>query len=179
MEEKYGISTKRFMCDELKEKFKSSPNFFITNYKGLNTLELDTLRKELNKSASKYFVVKNSIAERVFGELDMKDLNRFVKGEVGIGFISDVIEASKIFAGFSKKHPSFKLNCAFLDGKLEGADRIKHLAALPPKEVLMSLVLLCMKSPITGFVGVLKNLLRNFVYAINEIKNKKGGKENE
>jgi len=173
MEEKYGISTKQFMREELKEKFKSSPNFFITNYKGLNAFQLDTLRKELKKSDSKYFVVKNSVAERVFGELDMKDLNQFIKGEVGIGFIGDVIGASKIFAHLSKKHPSFKLNCAFLDGKLEGADRIKHLATLPPKEVLISLVLLYMKSPITGFVSVLKNLLRNFVYAINEIKNKK------
>ncbi|UCD55019.1 MAG: 50S ribosomal protein L10 [Candidatus Omnitrophota bacterium] len=173
MEEKYGISTKQFMREELKEKFKSSPNFFITNYKGLDALQLDTLRKELNKSASKYFVVKNSIVKRVFDELDMKEFSQFIKGEVGIGFIGDVVGASKIFVQLSKKHPSFKLNCAFLDGNREGADRIKHLATLPPKEVLMALALLYMKSPITGFVGVLKNLLRNFVYAINEIKNKK------
>jgi len=179
MEEKFGISTKRFMVQELKEKFKSSPNFFITNYKGLNSLNVEALRKDLNKSDSKYFIVKNSIAERVLGELDMKDLNQFIAGEVGIGFIGDVIQASKAFAGFSKKHPSLKLKCAFLDGKLEGADRIKRLAELPPKEVLMTLIAIYMKSPITGFVGVLKNLLRNFVYAINEIKNKKGGKENE
>jgi large subunit ribosomal protein L10 len=178
MEEKFGISTKRFMAEELKEKFKASPNFVITNYKGLKNLEMERLRKELNKSDSKYFIVKNSIAERVLSELKMKDLNRFITGEVGIGFIGDVMEASKAFSGFSKKHPSLKLSCAFLDGKLEAADRIKELAALPPREILLAMALSGMKSPITGFVGALKNLLRNFVYAVNEIKNKKGGKEN-
>ena len=159
------------MAEELKEKFKSSPNFFVTNYKGLKNLDMEALRKDLNKSGSKYFIVKNSIAERVLSELKMKDLNQFITGEVGIGFIGDIIQASKVFAGFSKKHPSLKLKCAFLDGNLEGADRIKHLAELPPKEVLMALVAIYMKSPITGFVGVFKSLLRNLVYAINEIKN--------
>lgn len=175
MEEKLGISTKRFMREELKEKFKSSPNFFITNYKGLNTPHLEKLRRELSKSSSKYFVVKNSILEGVFDELDMKSLNEFVKGAVGIGFIGEIITASKAFVGFSKEHPSLKLHCAFLDGKTEDPGRIRHLATLPPKEVLMGLALFCMKNPITGFVGVLKGLLRNFVYAMTEIKDKKGG----
>ena len=177
MEEKFGISTKKYMLAELKEKFSASTNLIIANHKGLGAQELDKLRSELLKSSSKYFVVKNSIAKRVFSELNLKELGESVKGEVGIGFVGDLIGASKTFAGFSKEHSSLKLNSAFIDGKVEGGNRIKHLAALPPREVLLGLVLSYMKGPITGFVGVLKGLLRNLVHAIDEIKSKKEGGE--
>ena len=177
MEEKFGIRTKTYMLEELKEKFSSNPNFVLTNYKGLSSQEVETLRKELRSSSSGYFVVKNSILKRVFDQIDAKDLSEYIQGEVGVGFIGDIMGASKTLVDFAKQHAALKVNCAFLDGKVETTDRIKQLAALPPKEVLLSMVVTYMKSPITGFVGVLSGLLRNLVYAIKEIKNKKEGGE--
>ena len=172
-EEKFGIATKTYMLSELLEKFKSSPNFIITNYKGLSSTEIEKLRKELRSSSSGYFVVKNSIAKRAFDRMKMKNMVQFIKGELGIGFAGDVLAASKTFVNFSKSHDSFKLSCAMIDGKLEGLDRIKQMAMLPSREVLIALVLNRMKSPVTGFVGVLSGLLRNLVWAISEIKNKR------
>lgn len=173
MEEKFGIQTKMFMLEELKEKFNTYPNFIITNYKGLTSQEVESLRKLLGESSSLYCVVKNSIAKRVLDQIKLKDMDQFIQGEVGIGFAGDAIGASKALVDFSRGHSSLKIQCGFLDGKLEASARIKQLAALPPKEILLSLLFSCMKSPITGFVGVLNGLLRNFVYAINEIKNKR------
>ena len=177
MEEKYGISTKRFMYAELKEKFDTFPSFVVTNYKGLSTLEIEELRKALQKSSSRYFVVKNSIAKRVFKECNLSGLDQLLKGEVGIGFFGNFIEASKTFVEFSKGHSALKLTGAVIDGKIENVDRVKHLATLPPREVLLAMVLSYMKGPITNFIGILQNLLRNFVIAIHEIKKKKEGGE--
>ena len=179
MKEKFGISTKKYMVEELKATIADNPNFVITNYKGLSSSDVESLRKKLRKSSSKYCVVKNSLAKRVFDQLELEGLDSFLKGEVGIGFIGDVTESSKALVSFSKEHSALKLNCAFLDGKIENVDRIEHLAMLPPKETLIAMVLNGMKSPITGFVGVLSALLRNFVYAVNEIKNKKEGGESK
>jgi len=177
-EEKFGMTTKMYMLKELVGKLELSPNFIIANYSGLSSPEIEKLRKDLLKSSSRYFVVKNSIAKRAFEELELKEMTQFIKGAVGIGVIGDIIAASKTFVDFSKNHNSFKLDCAMLDGKVEGADRIKRMAMLPSKEVLRALVLSYMFGPITGFVGVLRGLLSNLVYAINEIKSKKeGGKK--
>jgi len=151
------------MLNELVEKFKSSPNFIIANYKGLCSADIEKLRKDLHSSSSRYCVVKNSSAKRAFEQMKMRDLAQFIKGEVGIGFAGDVIAASKTFVEFSKSHDSFKLSCAMIDGKVEGLDRIKQLAMLPSREVLLGLVLSHMMSPITGFAGVLRSLLRNLV----------------
>jgi len=143
-EEKFGIATKTYMLKELLEKFEFSPNFIVTNYKGLRS-----------------------------AEMKMDEMAQFVKGELGIGFAGDIIAASKTFVDFAKSHDSFKLNCAMIDGKLEGLDRIKQLAMLPSRDILLGMALNRMKSPVTGFVGVLSGLLRNLVWAISEIKNKR------
>lgn len=177
MEEKFGIVTKKYMLNELKEKFSTSSDFVITNYKGLSSHAVEKLRKELMKSSSRYFVVKNSTVKRVLDEINIKDLDEYIKGEVGIGFTSDIIKASKALVDFAKENKNLKLGCAYIDGKLQPADRIKQLAALPPKEILYAIILSHMKSPITGFVSILNNLLRNFIYAISEIKKKKEGGE--
>jgi len=176
-EEKFGIRTKKLMMGELKEKIGSTSNIVMTNYKGLDPIELEKLRKEFSKSSSRYLIVKNSIAKRVFSELKIEDLSQFLTGEVGIGLVGDIISASKTLVDFSREHNALKLNGAFIDGKLESTDRIKQLAALPPRDVLLAMVIGYMKGPINGFVGILRGLLRNLVYAINEIKNKKEGGE--
>ena len=177
MEEKFGISTKKYMLEELIKKFNSSPDFVITNYKGLASKDIEKLRKNMRKASSEYFVVKNSMAKRAFTQLELKGLDESIKGAVGIGFLKDVIGTSKALIDFSKDHKSFKINCAFIDGKLENVDRVKHLAALPPRDVLLGIVLSRMQSPIKGFVGVLKNLLSGLACAVNEIKKKKEGGE--
>ncbi|MFH1594424.1 MAG: 50S ribosomal protein L10 [Candidatus Omnitrophota bacterium] len=173
MEEKHGISTKKLMLKELEEKFSSCPNFMLTNYKGLSSSAVESLRKELRKSSSRYYVVKNSIARIAVKQLGIKDIDQLIQGEVGIGFMGDVIKASKTVVDFSKEHKALNLSGAVIDGRLQGVDRIKHFATLPSKEVLLGMVLTYIKSPITGFVGVLGGLLRSLVYAINEIKNAK------
>ena len=179
MEEKFGISTKKYMLKELKEKLASSEDFIITGYKGVSSINIEKLRKNLAKADSGYFVVKNSIAKRAFNELGLKDLEELLKGEVGISFTKDAIKSAKALMGFAKEHKTFRVSSAYIDGKVEAQDRIKYLAALPSKEVLLALAVGGMKAPITGFVGVLNGLLRNLVYVINEIKNKQGKQESK
>jgi large subunit ribosomal protein L10 len=176
MDEKFGISTKKIMLEEVKEKFHSSPDFVITNYKDLSALELEKLRRALTKASSSYFVVKNSVVKRAFDELKLKDFKQFISGEVGIGFTGDVLKASRALVDFMKGHKALKVNCAVIDGKPETADRIKYLAALPSRDRLLAMALTSIKSPITGFVGALKGLMRNFVGVLSEISKKKGGK---
>jgi large subunit ribosomal protein L10 len=66
-----------------------------------------------------------------------------------------------------KDFPNFKLG--LVDGKVMEASELEQLAKLPSKEVLISMILQGFNAPVTGFVGVLNDILRKFVYAINAI----------
>ena len=173
MDEKFGLRTKKYMLKELKGKLEKSPNFVVSSFTGIASIEIEKLRKNLLKSESRYFVVKNSIAKKALEEFGIQGLDDFFKGEVGIGFLGDIIPASKTLADFQKEYNKFKVAGAFIDGKAEVAGRIKELASIPSREALLSMLLTYMKSPITGFVGVLNGLLRNLVHVIDEIKSKK------
>jgi large subunit ribosomal protein L10 len=48
--------------------------------------------------------------------------------------------------------------------------QVTALAELPPREVLLAQILGSLKSPISGFVGVLQGVLRQFVYVLNAIQ---------
>lgn len=172
---KFSLVCKDLMEKEVEEMLKSCPNFVITNYLGLSSGSLNDLRKEARKVGSKYFVLKNRLCKRVFSRLKLDELLDAIDGGCGIAFITgDVIQSAKFLAGFSKKNESFVIKSARIDGKRLDSERVKELASLPSREVLLTMIVSAMQAPINGFVGVLSGVLRNFVYALNAIKDKKG-----
>jgi len=170
----YGKLTKEKMVKELLSDMKERPNFIITNYMGSSVSDLENIRKSLRVSSASYVVVKNSILNVVLDELKINGVKDLVDGGVGVSLSGDdVIATTKVLVNFSKTHEKFQIKGAYIDGKLLGADRIKEIAGLPSKEVLLAMVVGGIKAPITGFVMVLGGVLRKFVYVIDAVKNKK------
>lgn len=162
------------MISELEGCFKKNPNFVLTNYSGLSTQDLTQFRKEIKKAKTEYLVVKNTLCRKVLEKMKMESLNPSIEGNCGIAFIEgDCVEASKAILGFAKTHEPLVIKAAFIEGAVLDQNRLKALAALPSREVLLSMALAGMKAPVSGFVNVLSGVMRNFVYAVNAIKEKK------
>ena len=173
-EEKKIGSWKDLMVAELTEKIKENNNFFLSDYIGLASEEINTLRRELESSSSRYIVLKNSIAKIAFDKTGLGDLKKHINGGTGIIFSGDdIVAAAKILTKFSKAHESLKLKGGYLDGNSVDQDKIKYLATLPSREELIARVVYGIKSPISGFVGVLANTLKSLIYAIQAVKEKR------
>ncbi|NMB13949.1 MAG: 50S ribosomal protein L10, partial [Gallicola sp.] len=56
-------------------------------------------------------------------------------------------------------------------------EEVKALASLPSKEVLIAQVLGTLNAPISGFANVLQGTIRQAVYALNAVKEKKEQEE--
>ena len=89
-----------------------------------------------------------------------------------LGSGDEVTHAKTIF-DFSKKLEGFSILGGFIDNEFYPKERILALAKLPSREVLLSQFVYAMAYPMTGFVGALHGNLRNLVYVINNIKDKK------
>jgi len=177
-QEKLGQFCKTCMMEEMRKRLRKNPDFIITNYKHLKVRDLETLKKSLNGSSSSYFVVKNSMFKRVLEEFGLNELKSEVEGEVGLSFLGeDVAAAARALEDFAKTNKAFKIKSGLIDGSVQAHEKIKYLATLPTREVLLATVVASMKAPISGFVRVLSALLRNFVVAVQEIKKKKEGGE--
>ena len=167
------------MIKEVAERLKSYPDFFVTSFLKISVEDMQQLRKDLKKTSSQYMVVKNSILKLAFDEAGkdshaIDSIKPLVSGSCGILFSKEQpVDIARSLVSFSKDHESFKIQCGFIDGESISLDTIKFMATLPPKEVLLGTVVTTMKAPITGFVGLLGNLLRNLVGVIDAIGKKK------
>jgi large subunit ribosomal protein L10 len=98
----------------------------------------------------------------------------YISSKCGIAFLGDdVVESTKIVIDFSKNKEQFNIRVGCIEGKLVGIDRLNVIAALPSKNVLISMLLFTLQAPLTGFVNVLGGVTRKFVYALQAIKEKK------
>jgi len=171
---KLGKLCKARMVEEVLDSFKSHPDFIITTFMGSSVSDLETLRKGLKKSSANYMVVKNSILKVAFEKMKLDDEIQKIESGMGISFSGeDIVATCKTVSTFAKDHNKFKIKGAVIDGKPVTADKVKELAMLPSKQVLLTRVVVGMKSPITGFVNTLSGVLRKFVYCVDAIKTKK------
>lgn len=167
----YGKLCKDRMIGEILSDLKGRPNFFITNFMGSSVSDLESVRKSLRPAKGTFFIVKNSMMNVVLDQLKMEDVKPLIDGGVGISLSGeDFIATSKVLVNFEKTHEKFKIKGAVIDGKIIAVDKIKEMASLPTKDVLLAQVVRGIKAPITGFVSVLGGVLRKFVYVVDAVK---------
>jgi large subunit ribosomal protein L10 len=170
---KLGIIFKEASESRIKKNIKENSSFFIVKYSGLSGPELNALRLNLREAKSEFFVVKNTIARRALKEIGKDELTKTVDGPCGFVFSPEPVSTSKVLFNFSKDHDDLKLEAGVLDNGVIDCQQIISLAKLPSREVLLAQAIGAMKSPITGFVMVLKGNLRKLVYALEQVRQKK------
>lgn len=169
--EKLGKLCKEHMIDEIISRIKERPNFILTSYMGSSVSDLESLRKSLEKSSSSYMVVKNSMLKVVLEKLKLESEISKIDGGMGVSLSGeDILGTCKTVVTFAKGHDKFKIKGAIIDGKAVEAEKVKQLAMLPAKEVLLAQVVGGIKAPISGFVNTLGGILRKFVYVVDAIK---------
>ncbi|MCM8782177.1 MAG: 50S ribosomal protein L10, partial [Candidatus Omnitrophica bacterium] len=152
---KIGRVCKEYMVKALTEKLKNSSNIFVTNCTGLSVADLEKLRAILRPNKVSYVIVKNSLSRLALKNVKAEELAPLIEGTVGLALGgTDPILTSKALINFSKETDKLKVKGGILDGKLISEAEIKTLSALPPKEILLSILFGGMKAPISGFVNV-------------------------
>ena len=167
--------SKEKLIGEIEKEIKARPVFFIAQHGTISATALDRLRAKLRQSDTRYLVVKNTLGKKAFERAKLKDVGDHLGGACGIAFSSgDLVASSKVLVEFAKENQTFKIQSAFFSGEMVGADKIKMLASLPPKEVLIAKVVGTIKAPISRFVGVLSSTIRKIVTVLDAVAKKKG-----
>jgi large subunit ribosomal protein L10 len=160
--------------NRIKDYLKESQSVFVIAYSKLSSPDMSSLRQLLKGSSARVFVAKNSIARRALKDSGLETVVKLIDGPCGLVFIKDEpVAASKALCNFSKDHENLKLAGGFLNDRMLEVKDIQAMAKLPSKEVLRAQAVIMLKSPILGFVMVLKGNLRKVVYCLQQIKQKK------
>jgi len=161
----------------VKEKLKDQRSAVLVDFTGLSVLKTNELKKDLKKVGAEYKVVKKNILAKVIEDsdienLDVKDFGR----ATGVVFsYEDQVAPVKTVYDFSKQKGlvGFKILGGILESKGISEGEVIALAKLPSREQLLANLLAQMNAPVSGFVNVLSGNIKNLVYALNAIKEKK------
>lgn len=165
---------KKEIVNNLAQEIKDSKAVVLVDYKGLSVKGMTELKRELKKENSNLKVIKKNLIavalEKAGIEMDVKSL----EGQMAISIANeDEVSSAKIIDKFAKTNEGVQILGGLLGEKAMDHKEVKALAKLPSKEELLAKLVGSLKSPMSGFVNVLKGNQRSLVYALRAIADSK------
>ncbi len=161
---------------ELEEGFKSSPLVIAAEYRGLSVGEMHGMRRAVRESQAQFKIAKNTLARIAADNAGRPELKEIIDGP--IGFLTtegDPAAAAKVLVNYIDDNSiEMTIVGGALDGEMLSPDRIKALAKLPTKEVLLAKMMGSMNSPITGLVMVMSGPVRALATVLQRISEQGG-----
>jgi large subunit ribosomal protein L10 len=168
------IEEKQKIVKELEQKLQNACLVVFTDYRGINVEEMTALREKLRVPGVEYRVVKNNLTEFALRNTGYEEVIDKLEGPNAVVFSQDdPVGPAKVLYDFIKQYKKLEVKVGIVEGQVMSAERIKGLADLPSREVLLGQVVGTMQAPITSLVYVLNANLTGLVRALNGIKEQK------
>jgi large subunit ribosomal protein L10 len=161
---------KELMMDQLKSDLDGSRSVLILDFKGLDAISENKLRLDLRKKKIRLRALKNSLARRVFADMGLGGLDRFLSGpSVAVWGGDGVAELAKEISDQVKKLKKPEIKGGAVDGVVIGPAQVEDITRLPSREALIGRivglalapaqrVVALANAPASGLLGQLKAL---------------------
>lgn len=169
---------KQEILRNLSEKIKKSKSIVFAGFNALGVKDNEELRNKLRQENGEYYVAKKTLIDIAFKDNGIKDLDvKGFDGRVAAVFsYEDEVASAKILGNFRKDEEK-KEKLVFLGGILENKllskEEVESLSKLPSKQELYAKIVGSMNAPVSGFVNALAGNLRNLVYVLKAVQEKK------
>ena len=160
--------------NELKEILKDAKSIILNDFTGLKVADISELRRLCRENNVIYTVVKNTLAEKSFHELGLDEIVPVLEGPTAIALSrEDEVTPAKVLEKFASDYEFPRFKGAYVAGRFLDGEETKRLALLPSKEVLLAQVVGTLQAPMRGLVNCLGASLRDLVYVLKAISDKK------
>jgi len=100
------IDEKKKIVENLREIFSKSKVLIVTDYKGLNVITINELRRKLREADVEYKVAKNSLLVRASEDTDVSLIAENFKGPIAIAIsYDDPVAPAKVLMQFCNQGP--------------------------------------------------------------------------
>ncbi len=159
----------------VKDKMAKSQSVVFSADQGLNVKTIEKMRRELKEKGGEYLVVKKTLLSKALADFEgSEEQVNNLSGSVALSFsYDDPTTAAAVLNKYAKENDKLVLGGGIMENKIIMPEMVKRLASLLSREQLLSKLVGSLKSPVTGFVGVLSGNLRNLVGVLSAIRDKK------
>lgn len=173
---------KKEILNGLNDKVGRAKAMVFAKFNKLTVKDNEELRKRLRAENSEYYVAKKTLLsialkDKNFEGLNIKDLDGQVATIFGYG---DEVAPAKTMSVFKKEIEKDLKNeerISFLGGVLENRfidqNAVKALATIPGRKELYAQLVGSINAPVSGFVNALAGNMKNLLYVLNAVKDKK------
>lgn len=167
-------ANKQDVVNRLRKQFQESASVICIDFRGVNVEKTTQFRRQLQELSVDYHVVKNTLARRAIQETSFKALDQFLVGPTGVIFCpGEPMEPAKILTKFiDTTNGALQIKGGIVEGAVFDAKGIQKVATLPSRHELHAQLVGALQSPISGLVGTLEGVIREFVYTLQAIAEK-------
>jgi large subunit ribosomal protein L10 len=161
------------VVDEVRERFRGSDAALLTEYRGIDVEQMQTLRRSLRDAGGEYKIYKNTLVRFAARELGL-EIEDLLSGPTAIAFVpssgtGDPVMVAKALRDFAKGNPNLVVKGGLLgDVILSDADA-RALAEIAPREELLAKLAGLMAAPMQQFAGLLAAVPRDFAYGLRAL----------
>ena len=146
---------KELMMDQMSAEFNGTRSVLILDFKGLAAQDENRLRLDLRKKKIHMRALKNTLARRVFNDLGLKGLDRFLTGpSVAVWGGDGVAELAKEISDQVKKLKKPEIKGGSVDGIVITAAQVEDITKLPSREELIGRVISLAMAPAARVVSL-------------------------
>ena len=168
------LDEKKKIAEDLHTRFAKSEVVIVTDYKGLNVMALNDLRRKLREVNVEFQVVKNSLLVRASEDTGVAAIKDHFKGPSAVALsYTDPVAPAKVLTDFAKENKNLEIKIGVMGGKVLDVNRIKALSDLPPREVLLGQLLSVINGVPTSLVRALNDVPRRLLNVLQAIKDQK------
>ncbi|MBI4042976.1 MAG: 50S ribosomal protein L10 [Deltaproteobacteria bacterium] len=171
------------ILETLRDRFNRSTAVVFSDFRGIKFDRLQEINRELKKRGCIFQVAKNTLAYLAVEGTPNESLRQYLKGQTAMAFtFGDPSAMAKVITKYVRKdeqsaEPGIRLKAATVAGELVDTAVIFQLAALPSRKELLAKMVGSIAAPLQNFVNVLHAPLRDFVWILKGIEQKRGVKE--
>ena len=146
---------KELMMDQLKTELDGDRSVLILDMKGLDAVSEFQFRRDLRKKSIKMRSLRNTLARRVFEDMGIGGLSRFLEGpSVAVWGGAGVAELAKEISTQVKKLKKPEIKGGSVDGTVIGPEQVEDITKLPSREALIGRVVSLALSPVQRVVSL-------------------------
>jgi large subunit ribosomal protein L10 len=149
---------KELMMDQLRSDLDGSRSLLILDLKDLDANAEHQFRRNLRKKAIRLRVLKNSLARRVFADLGMDGLSRFLDGPSAIAWGGEgITDLAKEISAQVKTLKKPQIKGGAVEGVVVGPEQVDDITKLPSREVLIGQVIGLLLGPARQAISLLSS----------------------
>jgi large subunit ribosomal protein L10 len=163
---------KEKIVEALSEAGMGASALLFADFTGVKTKDMNEFRRTIRSVGGSVRVVKKTLAVRAFGDKLPAAIGRHQGGIAAVWFKDpDPLEGLKAAWKFTKQLEALKILGGFIAGLgVVDAAKVREIASLPSRGVIVAKLLGVIASPLSGLVRTLHAPLQNLVRTLSGIR---------